>query len=137
MLPVMRFAAPSILIVDDDPDVRRRIRDVVSDALTLPDLRISEAGSGAECLAAVDGATWDVVLLDIGMPDSRGLDLLKLVKLARPALRVVMVSGLPADQYAAPAVRAGAEAYVEKGRVLEDLVPLVRTLFETHTRGHA
>lgn len=137
MMVFMSSGAPSILIVDDDPNVRRRIRNVVSDALTLRELHFAEAGSGAECLAALDGDSWDVVLLDIRMPDSRGFEVLKSVKLAQPGLRVVMVSGLPADQYAAPAVRAGAEAYVEKDRVLEDLVPLVRALFETPSRGFA
>ena len=57
---------------------------------------------------------WDVVLMDMSMPDRNGIDALKLLKKEQPRLPVLVLSMHPEDQYAVRALRAGAAGYLTK-----------------------
>jgi two-component system, NarL family, invasion response regulator UvrY len=123
----------AVLIVDDDDALRRSIVHVVREGLADRDVVVADASSGTECLAKLRERAWDVVLLDIRMPDSHGFEVLRAIKDGRDGVAVIMLSGLPSDQYATRAVRAGAFAYVQKERVSEDLVPLLNALLDAPT----
>jgi DNA-binding NarL/FixJ family response regulator len=70
----------------------------------------------------------DVLVLDINMPGRSGLDVLQVLKDEGAAVRVLIVSMYPQDQYAIRALRAGASGYVHKGGDPQELVQAVRTV---------
>ena len=95
-----------ILIADDHAIVRAGLKEFIADQ---PDMEVAaEASSGAETIAAVRGNDFDVVLLDIMMPDKNGIDTLKTLQYVKPALPVLILSTYSEDQYAVNLLRAGA-----------------------------
>lgn len=79
----------SILLVDDDEQVRR----TVARMLRLEGHEVTEAGSAAEALAALDARTMDLVLCDVMMPDMNGCDLGRLIVRRHPEQRILWYSG--------------------------------------------
>ena len=71
---------------------------------------------------------WDLLLMDIHMPDRSGLDILRHVTSGYPKTRVLIMSGLPESQYARNVLRAGASGYLSKGGSPEELLKAVRTV---------
>lgn len=113
-----------ILIADDHAVVRRGLKQIVADT---PDIVVAgEASNGQEVLDRLLKADYDVVLLDITMPGSHGLDLLKELKSRKPGLPVLVLSMHPEDQYAVRALKAGASGYVTKESAPEELVAAIR-----------
>ena len=81
-----------ILIADDHAIVRAGLRQFIADHA---DMQVAaEAATGTEAIAAVRAQEFDVVLLDISMPDKNGIDTLKTIKHVRPELPVLMLSGV-------------------------------------------
>ena len=115
-----------VILCDDHALIRRGIRDTLSDA---PDIEVvGEAGDYAELRALLRHATCDVLVLDINMPGRSGLDVLHVLKDEGTAMKVLIVSMYPEDQYAIRALRAGAYGYVNKGGDPQQLVQAVRTV---------
>jgi two-component system invasion response regulator UvrY len=102
-----------VLLVDDSTLVRRSVRAVLASALS--DVTVGEAGGAAEALVLVDREPWDVVLLDLSLPDRSGIDTLRDIRRLRPALPVLVMSFHTEAEYAAAARAAGAVGYVAKG----------------------
>jgi two-component system, NarL family, invasion response regulator UvrY len=102
-----------ILVVDDSEQVRRSVLAVLAAAVT--DLAVGEAGSAGEALARIARDPWDVVLLDLSLPDRSGLETLRDIRRLRPALPVLVMSFHAEAEYAAAARAAGAAGYVSKG----------------------
>jgi two-component system invasion response regulator UvrY len=101
-----------ILIADDHAVVRGGLRQFLADA---GDCAIAgEAASGAETIQRVQSEPWDLLLLDIGLPDLSGLEVLKIVRRLQPAMPVLVFSMLPEDDYAMVALQAGAAGYLPK-----------------------
>jgi DNA-binding NarL/FixJ family response regulator len=112
------------LIVDDHERLRRSLRDVLS--RTLGAGTWGEAGGAAEALRLVDAEPWDLVLLDLSLPDSTGLETLGELRRRRPALPVLVMSMHPEAQFG-PVVRAaGASGYLAKGSDPETIAAAVR-----------
>ncbi|HEY2818089.1 MAG TPA: response regulator transcription factor [Casimicrobiaceae bacterium] len=115
-----------ILIADDHVIVRAGLKEFIADQ---PDMEIAaEASTGAEAIAAVRARDFDVVLLDIMMPDKNGIDTLKALQHIKPDLPVVILSTYAEDQYAINLLRAGASGYVNKDAASEQLVNAIRTV---------
>ena len=115
-----------VLLCDDHALIRRGIRDTLSDA---PDIEVvGEAGDYGELRALLRGTACDVLVLDINLPGRSGLDVLHVLKDEGSALRVLVVSMYPEDQYAIRALRAGAFGYVNKGGDPALIVAAVRTV---------
>jgi DNA-binding NarL/FixJ family response regulator len=115
-----------VILCDDHALIRRGIRDTLSDA---PDIEVvGEAGDYSELRALLRTATCDVLVLDINMPGRSGLDVLHVLKDEGTAMKVLIVSMYPEDQYAIRALRAGAFGYVNKGGDPQQLVQAVRTV---------
>ncbi len=110
-------AAPPIrvLLVEDNPGDARLIIEMlreVSDQFELQ--RVDHLESA---LAQLDRAAVDVVLLDLGLPDSQGLETVERARRAAVDKPIVVISGLDDDVVALKAVRAGAQDYLPKGRI--------------------
>ncbi|WP_233861820.1 response regulator transcription factor RqpR [Paraburkholderia adhaesiva] len=101
-----------ILLVDDHAVVRQGVRQLLMDRGVASE--VIEAQTGAEALAAIAKHAFDVVLLDISLPDMNGVEVLKRVKRRSPRLPVLMFSMYREDQYAVRALKAGASGYLSK-----------------------
>jgi DNA-binding NarL/FixJ family response regulator len=115
-----------ILIADDHAIVRAGLKQFIADQT---DMEVSaEASTGSETIAAVRAGEFDVVLLDISMPDKNGIDTLKTLKHVKPELPVLMLSAYAEDQYAVNLLRAGAAGYLNKEAASTQLVGAIRTV---------
>lgn len=113
-----------VLIADDHAIVRQGLRQILSDT---PDLTVSgEAENGVQAVQMVRAGEWDVVLMDVSMPDRNGIDALKLIKKEYPRLPVLILSMYPEEQYAIRALKAGAAGYLTKQSAPELLVTAIR-----------
>ncbi len=115
-----------ILVADDHQIVRAGLKNLLSEC---KDFTIAgEAGSGKDAIKMVRESEWDIVLLDISMPDMNGVDALKQIKRSKPDLPVLILSMHPEDQYAINLMRAGANGYVCKECAPEELIKAIRTV---------
>jgi len=115
-----------IMLVDDHPILRRGLRDILVDAFA--GAVIHEVGSGHDAIALIHSQTWNVVVLDLSLPDGSGLDVLKRVRELRPRLPVLILSMHTADQFARRAIAAGASGYLTKDAADSELVTAVSRL---------
>jgi CheY-like chemotaxis protein len=106
-----------VLVVDDEPMIRWVLREAIQGW----GYDVREAGTGAQTLAALGDTHFAAVLLDINLPDSSGLDLLREVKHRRPQVAVIMVSGETFYDTAVSALRGGADDFIGKPIHLDEL----------------
>lgn len=100
----------NILIVDDEEVVRLSHLRSLEDA----DCNAQAAEDGREALDVMEQHSFDVVLLDLRMPDLNGMDVLKTIKQRWPDSEVVVITGYPTLESAKEAVRLGAFNYLAK-----------------------
>lgn len=113
-----------VLIVDDHPVVRKGLLQILAEE---PEIAVAEeAENASKMLDLVKKERWDIVVLDITLPDRSGLEALKDLKAIRPALPVLILSMHPEDQYAMRVLKAGAAGYMNKDGASEELVNAVR-----------
>ena len=113
-----------VMIADDHAIVRQGLRQILSDTT---DMDVAgEACNGVEALHMSREGDWDVVLMDVSMPDRNGIDALKLLKKEQPRLPVLILSMYPEDQYAIRALKAGAAGYLNKQSAPDQLVTAIR-----------
>ncbi len=117
---------PLILVADDHAVARAGIKLYLEQIAHIGD--VGEAATGNETLDRLRRGSWDLVLLDIYMPDRSGLDILQEIVTEFPTVRVLMMSGLPERQYAVNVLRAGASGYLAKDSDPQELVKAVRTV---------
>jgi len=115
-----------VLVADDHPVVRVGLREILTRQRDI--VALGEAGTGAEVCKLVEQKAWDVIVLDVTLPDRSGLDVLKEIKRERPKLPILILSAYPEEDYAVRALRAGAAGYVTKSASPEELVRAVRRL---------
>ena len=116
----------TVLVADDHALLRAGVRQLLE---TEPGIEtIGEAASGRETLEALRASPWDLLILDINMPDRSGLDVLRHVRAGYPDTRVLVLSGFSERQYALNVLRAGASGYVNKEMAPEELLTAVRAV---------
>jgi len=114
----------SCLIVDDHPIVGKGIKNLlVEEGLCHV---VAEAASASAAMAAVRREPWDLLILDVALPDKHGLEVLKEVKLLRPSLSVLMLSLYPEREFALRAIKAGASGYLTKDCTPAQVVTAVK-----------
>jgi len=120
----MSKAVIKILIADDHAIVRQGLRQTVADQ---SDMTVAgEAQNAQETLKLVREQEWDVVVLDITMPDRSGLDLLTELKQMRPKLPVLILSMHSEEQFAVRALKAKASGYITKQSAPKELIQAIR-----------
>lgn len=111
----------TILVVDDEPAIRR----LLHAGLVRAGYRVVEAASAREALSAVQIDKPRVVLLDLGLPDRDGLELIPMIKAAGSA--VIVVSARDATEQKVAALDLGADDYVSKPFDSEEVLARIRT----------
>jgi DNA-binding NarL/FixJ family response regulator len=113
-----------VLIADDHMIVREGLKQILARE---GDLEVAgEAANGNDVLRMARDGTWDVLVTDMSMPGRNGLELIKLVKQAKPELPVLVLSMYDEEQFAVRAIRAGASGYINKESVSDQLVAAIR-----------
>ena len=117
-----------ILIVDDHAVVRGGLRQFLANT---DDLEIAaEAATGFDALALIPGGDWDLVLLDMSLPDLNGLEVLKRIKRMRPNLPVLIFSMFSEAEFAIPSLDAGASGYLNKDSPPYQILTAIRTVVD-------
>lgn len=117
-----------ILIVDDHAVVRGGLRQFLANT---DDLEIAaEAETGSDALALIPDGDWDLVLLDMSLPDLNGLEVLKRIKRMRPNLPVLIFSMFSEAEFAIPALDAGASGYLNKDSPPYQILAAIRTIVD-------
>ena len=115
-----------ILIADDHPLFREGLRHILAGC---PDFHVAdEASNGQEVFEKVWNNEYDLVLLDIAMPGTPGLEVLKRLKIEKPKLPVLVLSMYPEEQYAVRVIKAGASGYLTKESASEELMTAIRRI---------
>jgi DNA-binding NarL/FixJ family response regulator len=121
-----------LLIVEDHAPLRTLLGEWLSRAIK--GWRCASAENAEQAMHLIATARPRAVLLDIGLPDMNGIELLKRIKSAAPATTVVMLSSYDAKLYEPEARRHGASAYVHKDRMRADLLPVLSRLLGGESR---
>ncbi len=115
-----------VAIVDDHTLVRDALSDLIS---TGPDIDVvASVGDGAAAVQATREARPDVVLLDIALPDTNGLDLIDQIRESSPTTRVLILSMHSEAEYATAAQKRGARGLIAKSAPVEKLIEAIRTV---------
>jgi two-component system, NarL family, invasion response regulator UvrY len=113
-----------LLIADDHAIVREGLKQIIADT---PDMKVcGEAGSGDEAFDKAMRENYDVIVMDITMPGSNILDLLKKFKDHVPDTPVLILSMHPEEQYAVRVLKAGAFGYLTKESAPQELFHAIR-----------
>jgi two-component system invasion response regulator UvrY len=115
-----------ILLVDDHQIVIQGLRNLIA---LESDMEVTdEASSGDEALKLVRTNTYDVMVLDISMPDKNGVDTLHELKHIAPDLPVLVLSGYAEEQYALNLMRSGCKGYLSKDADSDEIIHAIRTV---------
>jgi DNA-binding NarL/FixJ family response regulator len=116
-----------ILIADDNRLVRTGIAKLLSREEHL--LVCGEATTADETIRKADELHPNVVLLDVSMPGSSGLDTARVLRQRSPQIKILIVSQHDPAQILQASLAAGASGCVDKSRLASDLVPSIKSLF--------
>ncbi|GIL17735.1 MAG: acetoacetate metabolism regulatory protein AtoC [Oligoflexia bacterium] len=118
------------LIVDDEAELRKSVHSILQSSLTEVDFNITEASNGKEAFEKVKTNDFDLVLMDVKMPEMNGLDALTAIKEHDPSTFVVIMTAHSNLQDAVTAIKEGAYDYVEKPVQPQRLTDIVRKCLE-------
>lgn len=115
-----------ILLVDDHSIVRQGLKNLIEleDGLQVT----GEAASGIEALQLVRANQYDIVVLDISMPDKNGVDTLHDLKHIAPDLPVLILSGYAEEQYALNLMRSGCKGYLSKDADSDEIIKAIKMI---------
>jgi two-component system cell cycle sensor histidine kinase/response regulator CckA len=123
-----------VLLVEDNPGDARLIIEMLRD-VSESEFALERVDRLLPALERLSGAGADVILLDLGLPDSSGLDTFERIRHGTTNEPIVVISGLNDERVALEAVRAGAQDYLVKGRIEGQL--LARVIRYAIERKHA
>jgi len=112
----------TVLVIDDEPPIRRLLRTT----LAAQDYRVIEAADGREGLSLLRHEKPDVLLVDLGLPDIDGLELIRMIRAESP-VPIVVLSSRDDERGKVEALDLGADDYVTKPFGMEELVARLRT----------
>ena len=121
----------SVLLIEDEPEIRRFLRN------TLPPhgYRLYEAESGADGLAQAQARNPDLVLVDLGLPDMDGLDVIRRLR-QWTQTPIIVLSARGQEQVKVTALDNGADDYMTKPFGVEELLARLRTALRHAARSH-
>lgn len=121
---IRAVAAHKLLLIDDHAVVRRGLRAILEDEL--PDVEIHEAGTAREGMDYLHRNSADALILDLGLPDRNGFDVLKSVHAEWPRMPVLILSMHGENQFGVRTIKAGASGYLNKASAPENIAAAVK-----------
>lgn len=115
-----------VLIADDHPVVRQGVKQILTEELELE--QFGEARNAREVLDNVSRKKWDILILDINLPDMNGLEILRQLKKIHPDLPVLVLTVFDEDQIAIRVLKAGAAGFVTKETMPNELIAAVKKI---------
>lgn len=112
------------LVVDDHPIVRQGLVALIGAQADMAPP--GEAATAADTVELMRTRPWDLVILDINLPDGSGLDVLRRIRRERPDLPVLVLSAHAEEQFAVRTLRAGASGYLNKQLAADELIVAIR-----------
>lgn len=119
-------ARGSILVVDDEQEIRGSLEQL----LKLEGYQTDSAATAQEGMKKIEDGVFDLILLDVSLPDSNGLEVLKSIKQGSPETAVIMITAYDSSQTAFQASKEGAESYISKPWDNGKLLLEIRNLLE-------
>jgi two-component system KDP operon response regulator KdpE len=112
-----------ILVIEDDPPIRRLLRT----SLAANGFDVSEAATGQDGIAAIEANKPDLVVLDLGLPDMDGLDIIRMLRAKGNKTPIVVLSSRGQEHSKVEALDLGADDYVTKPFGMSELIARMRT----------
>ena len=128
----MPQAVKKILLVDDDDDLREALGEQL---IMTEEFDVFEAGSGSEAIAQVNAGIFDLVILDVGLPDTDGRELCRVLRKHGVKCPVVMLTGHDSDADTILGLDAGANDYVTKPFKFPVLLARIRAQLRQHEQS--
>lgn len=122
----MQYKKKMVLIVDDSYLIIERLTDMLSELETIGD--ITHALSGMDALEILQSRTPDVILLDINLPDTNGVELLRIVKEKYPGIIIIMLTNQANDYYRQLCMKLGADYFADKSEDFELIPGIIASL---------
>ncbi|MEF9943127.1 MAG: response regulator transcription factor [Burkholderiaceae bacterium] len=122
----MSEAQLSIIVIEDEPEFRRRFENIIHDE---PSMRL--AGSAAnkrDAAVLIEREYFDVMLIDLGLPDGSGIDLIRQVSERQPDVDIMVVTVFGDEQHVVSSIEAGATGYILKDSTPADVISCIRLL---------
>ena len=120
------MTAKKLLVVDDEEGVRSYFQHLFPS----PEYEMHGAAGGREALEKIKADGFDMLILDLVMPDMDGMEVLRRVREIRPEILVLIITGYPSKETAEEAVSRGCVDYVQKPFETEEIKKLVYGAFE-------
>ena len=122
----MSEAPTTVIIVEDEPEFRRRFAQIVESE---PSMRLAGvASTRREAQTLLEKEPFDVPLIDLGLPDGNGIDLIKQVSQTRPEADIMVVTVFGDEQHVVSSIEAGATGYILKDSTPADVISCIRLL---------
>ena len=120
------------LIVDDNAAFRHRIKDSLASQQDIE--VIGEAANGREAISKARELMPDLILMDIRMPVMNGLIATRQIKEEMPTIKIIILSIIDLQEYQEAAITDGADGYVIKAHINEELIPAIRNIIKSVTK---
>lgn len=121
-----RQTKQAIMIVDDHPMLRRGLASLIESE---PDLTVcAEAATAEAALQAIEQSNPELVIVDLALDGSDGLDLVKKIKVQHPKTPSLVISAHDESLYAERAIRAGARGYINKQQLTDTVLIAIRSV---------
>lgn len=116
----------SIIIIEDEPEFRRRFAQIIENE---PSMRLAGvAANKRDAQVLVDHEHFDVMLIDLGLPDGTGIDLIRSVSQKKPDVDIMVVTVFGDEQHVVMSIEAGATGYILKDSTPADVISCIRLL---------
>jgi DNA-binding NarL/FixJ family response regulator len=116
----------AVLVVDDSLQVRRRLCEKITEETSVQ--IVAQAGSAREALHAFQQLRPDAVILDMGLPDASGIEVLRQIKQAMPLCFVIVLTQYDEPMFAELARTLGADCFFHKSTEFERVAEVLRAL---------
>ena len=123
-----------VLLVDDEARLRQMAK-----RLLLSDSEIEVVGEAADGRSAVDLNSElgpDLIVMDIAMPELNGLEATRIIRNQSANTKIIVMTAIAAEPYRQAALTLGADAFLSKGALDNELIPTIHNIFSSGPHGH-